>query len=226
MRVRNVISSFCLFVSFYLSVVNGTFGAVLISYGFDGGSLSPTVITTGALAGPISHGGALAFSSNASLGNPAPAVEMSFITSATAPDAVAQDDFFRLNIQAYPNFILSLTGISFDVAAGNALDEGPRNFFVQYGTAGGFVTAGSGTRNGSTSFLQESYALPNILVALPASATIRIYGYIPGAGSNATSLLFDNITIFGTVTEVPEPSTATILLLPAAAFFPRRRRKR
>ena len=61
---------------------------------------------------------------------------------------------------------------------------------------------------------------------LPTSATIRIYGYIPWAGSNATSLLFDNITIFGNVIQMPEPSTATFLLLPAAAGFARRRRKR
>ena len=77
---------------------------------------------------------------------------------------------------------------------------------------------------GEPTFITESYSLNNL--TYPFGVAFRIYGYIPGASGQSTSLLFDNITINGTVTQIPEPASGGLLLLGSLFLASARRRSK
>jgi len=107
---------------------------------------------------------------------------------------VTPTKYYSFTITPTSGYEVTLTGITFDARQTStaALD-----YTVVIG--GGTVATGTFTRDSDWYTIPKSITLSSL-----ASATeVRIYGYNGGGGNFA----IDNVTLTGTVTAVPEPST-------------------
>jgi hypothetical protein len=147
------------------------------------------------------------------------------ITNTATPDeasAVSAGSYWGFTVQPNSGFRMNFSSLTFDVARGGAAT--PRTWYL-YSSVGGF-TAGSAIA--SADVQTQRPTLTPVSVPLTSAqfqgltnpVEFRMYMSTPATGQ---SLEFDNVTLTGTVAPVPEP--AGILLIAAAGWMVRRRRK-
>jgi hypothetical protein len=119
----------------------------------------------------------------------------------TAALAVANNTFFAFTVSANPGFVLNLNNLTFD--AGRGGETTPRGWVLR-SSVDGFASdidtqLVPTVRPDFTAFtVNLSGAQFNDLSAV----TFRLYDFVPGGGQ---SLEFDNVTLNGTPSPVPEP---------------------
>lgn len=192
-------------------------GAILAKYSFDSSSMSSFDDDAGNLTSTASSlsNGAGVTSINSSTGNPAPgrAIPGSETASNTEAGAVDADDYLQFTLTPAAGYQLNLTTLSLDF--GSSYNTQPRGFAIRSsldGYTGTIYNLSLPANSDSTS------AVFNYSTSLGAAqyqnltdpVTFRIYAFDNATGTTSY-LRFDNITLEGAVTAVPEPTGALLL---------------
>lgn len=129
--------------------------------------------------------------------------------------AVTPTKYYSFTITPTSGYEVSLSGISFDA---RQTPSGALDYTVEVG--GTSVATGTFTRDSDWYSISKSITLSS----LSSATEVRIYGYNGGGGNFA----IDNVTLSGTVSAVPEPSTYALIFGAATLGFVvfRRRTKR
>lgn len=146
------------------------------------------------------------------------------VPSPVTADAIDISKYFEFAVAPKSGYVLDLTNITFQAASNTT---GNQKFEVRYsfdGFANSF-TAGSGTTNAAAAFTYDNFSF-NLLDAnaganeTTGTTTFRFYNYNSGGVNPAT---YDNITVNGAVSAVPEPASLGLLGVAGAMFLRRRR---
>jgi len=207
-------------------------------------AFNPTVVAAGVSATAILDPAAsvgLEISSAATTPTNAPFLRLDPQAGAVDPNAsVTGNKYFQFSIMAAAFRDLDLSSLTFNVARGGA--GTPRGFFLRtsadnfVGTVpvigvpaftpnavnpiGNDITTARPAYTAATADLSGA-PFQNVQNQPSSTLTFRIYTYAPAAGN---SVDFDDITVNGTVTPIPEPATAGLLLGGSLALLARRRR--
>ncbi len=137
--------------------------------------------------------------------------------------AYAAGVYFQFSVTPDAGFLLSLSSLTFDVAKGGI--SSPRGWAVRSSVDG--YSSEIATQEVAT--VQPTAAFFGVDLSgaafqgLTTPTTFRIYTYTPAWGSG---MFYDNITLNGASSAVPEPSTLLMLLLGLGACgwirYPRR----
>jgi hypothetical protein len=179
-----------------------TGSAQVVVYNFNDQSNATAVLTASSVATNV---GASLFSVSDS------AFTSTNYTTGSPPDTPAISDsnwqgttatkYYSFTITPTAGYSITLTSLTFDYRNSGT---GPASFEI---TAGGSsVGTGSLTNDTTWRSLNQSITMSSITSA----SEIRIYGY-NGSGSSGTFAI-DRVTLNGTVTAVPEPSTYAAIL--------------
>jgi hypothetical protein len=159
--------------------------------------------------------------------------------SATAADAITANDFVKFTIDVNSGYNVSFTNLNFYTLRRPTTGSGaPNNFAIRTSQDNYTATVATGGLLASaletdTTFSLNTLNLSSVsnLQSVTNSTEFRIYMWasqgIGGSTSNRNFQL-DNLTVNGTVSAIPEPSSAAMLLGGAAAslaLMARRRRK-
>ena len=137
----------------------------------------------------------------------------------TAALAVTNNKYFQF--QVTPATAVDLTSLSFKVARGGA--STPRGWVVRSSIDGFFSDLGTNLVPTVTPTLtSESVSLGSSFQNLNTAVTFRIYAFTPASGSG---LFFDDISLSGSASVVPEPGTLALLALGIAGSIAIKRRK-
>ena len=133
--------------------------------------------------------------------------------------AVARNEYWSVTLTPDAGYFLDLDSLSFLVFRGGA--SGNRGFAV-YSSVDGFVTPlvqvanESGTRSAPRT---ETLVLSSAYDNLTSPVTFRFYIH---SINNASSIEFDDLRFFGSVSAIPEPAALGLLLVPAVGLMRRR----
>lgn len=186
--------------------------ASLISYTFAADSFAPTTVAANVTATPVNDTGSSA-SLTTGPGLPDALFLSQRILSTTPAAAVANNQFFQFTVTPDTGFALDLTSLTFDGARGG--DSTPRGFVLRSSLDGFSADIATGT------FPTVAMTLTNFSIDLSGAVfqgistdtIFRFYGFAPQAGgSGVIGSWYDNLTLNGQVTAVPEPSAAVISL--------------
>lgn len=144
--------------------------------------------------------------------------------STSEAQAVANDKYFTFSITPNPGRIMSLTSLDFNATRGGGAT--PRGYGVR-SSANGFAsdlsTADLDTARPTWTPISVDLSGPGFQNLTSATTlTFRFYSYAPSPGQ---SIDWDDFTLNGTVTVVPEPASG-LLCAAALATAARRRRTR
>lgn len=191
--------------------------AVIALYPFDtiASGSSPSLDTDpNSTASSIFAGAGVSMVSS-STGNPTPSGAMQNANTTTEAFAISGNDYFEFTITPQSGYQMDLTSLSLQYQRNNL--SAPTNLFIRssvdsYGSnlfSDGSLPAGS--------FETGTLSLSSILSFqdLTSAVTFRIYAW---GGSGATSLRFDNVTLSGTMSAVPEPSSCLMLVMGLAVL--------
>lgn len=171
--------------------------SVLVSYTFTNQSTTTTALTSSVLADNITASlfsvsdgtfTSTNFTTAAPPSSPAVADTGSW-------DSLTPAKYFAFTLTPLDGTQLNITGISFDYRQTTA---GAANFQVDIGASAN-VTAGTFIRDNAWHSVAPTFTS----VAATGATEFRIYGYNGGGGSFA----IDQVTVWGTMTAIPEPST-------------------
>ncbi|HVJ45557.1 MAG TPA: PEP-CTERM sorting domain-containing protein, partial [Luteolibacter sp.] len=168
-------------------------------------------------------------------GNPDEHLSTFFSDTTTANDSEAEvaalSQYFQLTISPAAGYSLDLSTLQVDyTASGNT---NGRNFFVRYdysgastGFAGPSVVSAGPIATADAWLTAGSVGNLNSVPVINAgeSVTLRFFSYRTGVSTVAQNFRFDDISITGELTAVPEPSAVMISGLCGLAGFVRRRR--
>jgi hypothetical protein len=203
---------------------------------------NPTIVLPGLTASPITDPNntiGLESSSAATTPANAPFLRIDPQSGPLSPnDAQTANKYFQFSLTVPGGSDVDLTSLTFDVARGGGAT--PRGFFIRSSldnfastvavtgspafTAnttnpiGNDITTARPTYTAATADLS---AFQNIQDLAGDTVTFRVYTYAPAAGN---SIDFDNITINGDASNVPEPASLATLGLGGLALIRRRRR--
>lgn len=178
-----------------------------------GSGVSATSLTDGGASINITSDGALAYGS-------APVLRV-FPGGTDAATAVTNNSYVQFTVTPDANTQMDLSSFTFDAARGGT--NGPRGYAVRSsvdGFAGNIATADI-TAN------RPNFAAFNVPLSaasfqgLTAATTFRLYVYSP---SNTSTVEFDNLTLNGTTSPVPEPASAGAAIAMLGGLLVRRRR--
>jgi hypothetical protein len=188
--------------------------ATLVTYAFPAvNSLSPTFQATHTSSSAVSLSSstiAQNVTTGADFANE-PYIQGSGWTATTQATA----KYFTFTITADPNYLIDITGISFNALATGA---GPSALGVAIGS-----TAIGSFNLGSATLLEVSQPVSGYNGL--ASVEIRIQGWLNGSRSSTGSgdLRIDDLVVTGSVAPVPEPGTLLLGGLGALGLLRRRR---
>lgn len=133
----------------------------------------------------------------------------------TAANAISSGDYFKLTLTPTAGNSITLSSISFDLFAATAGPSARQVYLFadKTGFAGGSELFSAGTQSGSpfipynTASAGQNFSIDlsgfSTLANITDSVTFRFYTQTPTASQG---MAFDDITINGTATAVPEPS--------------------
>lgn len=143
-----------------------------------------------------------------------PAAAFPVMAASGYSTSVASDRYFQFTLTPQPGYQFDLTNITFDVASGGSsarpyevrysFDNFATNSFAADGSAAATVSGNMAFRH-ITATLSDQIALTNTTTS---TVTFRFFG-----ATTATNLeiRYDNITVNGTVSPIPEPGTLALL---------------
>lgn len=169
-----------------------------------------TTTASGVTASPITEPGNLILEISSAATTPANAPFLRSVDSnaTSAADAVTGNEYFEFTVSPGVGSELDLASLTFNVARGGG--STPRGYVVR-SSADGYSTDLS---TADVATVRPAYTAVNVSLADAAFQNLitplgfRFYIYAPGAGS---SVDFDDITLNGEVTAVPEPSAIALL---------------
>lgn len=183
-----------------------------------GETLSASTIISGATGSSISNGassGVVDVISDVNTGLAIPggtAASFPLLGASGYTTSFSSSHYFEFTLTPDSNFQFDLTSIDFDVASAGG---GTREYRVEYSFDGfaSSTVAGSGVApnpgGGLHAFSNISYALNDESGEVTTSTiTFRFLGATPSA---AGQIRFDNISVQGTISAIPEPSTYALI---------------
>ena len=200
---------------------------IITRYEFLSGT-GPSTVASGIAATAFEPGASIVSGSLSGDGQPAPSWQGTHWTTSSDPsDALLSDSYVWFRITQDIGKAMTLTGIQLDVRPHGS---GPDSFVVSVVE----VSTGLGSQLGAPLLHSDQRtiadgfkawetlsATSNAFQSLTGTYEIRIYGY--DAKQVEREVLFDNVTIVGTVFAVPEPSTTLLLALSGGWLWWRRR---
>lgn len=134
------------------------------------------------------------------------------VGATTEAAAVSGNVYAEFSLTPTAGNKLDLTTLTLDAWSASSITA--RSFFVQYSTDPSFasptvlIPATSAPASGAAPISPTG----NInLTDLTSAIYFRIYGFAPGANQANRALQYDNITVFGSVSPIPEPSTYALM---------------
>lgn len=115
-------------------------------------------------------------------------------------NAASPTKYFSFSFTIADGYVASITGISFDY---RQTSSGALNYQVDVGSSSN-VASGTFTRDSAWYQVSQSITLSS----LTGTNEVRIYGYAGGTGSFG----IDRVSLTGSLTAVPEPSTYAAIL--------------
>lgn len=208
--------------------------AVLVGWNFDSfavgstpaGPIDPDVSATGVIFGGLARGAGLSgywARSGTSTSNLTTVMRfVNGVAARTESQAFSRDVYAEFSLAPAPGYKLNLLNFSMDAYSPGTI---ARNFFVEYSTDNwvdtrvrlipATATTGDGT------FVQGDLNLTDVTTPVQ----FRIYGFAPLDSSSANrALQYDNIFVNGTVTAIPEPTSASLVCLGVVGLLLRRHR--
>lgn len=197
-------------------------GATLALYNFDASSLasqdadpdsSASVFIPSAGLGSTGNWNSTQTGVNTGAGSPAPEFAIKPLGGGTTTQAASFTNNAYLSFTLTPSggFEADLSSLSFNLTVNNT---GLRPSYYLSSSIGGFDNPIAGTlttdiTTGLKTFDLSDPAFQNLTTAVE----FRLYLWSPnGGGSSGSRWGFDNITLDGTMSAVPEPSTCVLLL--------------
>jgi hypothetical protein len=153
----------------------------------------------------------------------------------TAANAVSSGDYFKLTLTPTAGNSLTITSLSFDIFAATAGPSARQVYLFsdKTGIAGGSELFSGGTQSGSplipynTASAGQNFSIDlssyAALSDITDSVTFRFYTQTPTASQG---LAFDDITVNGTASVVPEPSSFAFFGLGILGFLALNRYRR
>ena len=191
----------------------------LVQYNVPGADFAPTSTAAGVTADALNTVGSTAVLEPAVFGEGV-FLKQSVVATDSAT-AVAAAQYFQFTFAPNAGSALNLTSLVFDAARGG--NTAPRGFALR-SSLDAFATD---VATNSIPTIDPDYTNYNIdltgpmFQSLTSATTFRIYQYVPQAGNG---VYYDNLTLSGSITPVPEPASFAALALGLAAL--RRRRSR
>ena len=151
-----------------------------------------------------------------------------WVTSDNPSDALSSDSYAWFRVTPQAGMAMTLTSIAFDVRPDGS---GPDSFIVSIidvtsglsSQMGGVLMHSDQTKfDGGRKTWETLFASSDSLLSLIGTQEIRIYGF--DAAQSNRDVLLDNVSLFGTVFSVPEPSLPSLLSLSGVFLVCRRRR--
>ena len=180
---------------------------------------APTIFGTGLTATPVTDPMGtvgIEISSAATTPANAPFLRLDPQGGSTTPaGAVTANKYFEFTLSPDPGYQFTLESIAFDVTRGGG--STPRGYVLR-SSVDNFSTdlAGSDLTTARPTYTPVSVTLGSTYADLTTPVTFRFYNYAPAAGN---SIDYDNISLSGTITAVPEPGMLAIGALGAFALM-------
>ena len=207
--------------------------ATLAEYTFTGGSSADSATATNVTVSTftIAAGTGSGFSSSSGT-----VFLRSTGTASTLAGAIDANDYVEFNIEVAEGFSMDLSSLSFEHKASAALvDLVPyESNFSTFTSVDGFAEANvidtstathTSVNGGATTLLRTASIdlTSSTFQDLTGTTTFRIYGF-DDKNANDAIMRLDNVTVFGAVTAVPEPSTISLISLGGVSMLLRKKR--
>lgn len=137
-------------------------------------------------------------------------------TSTTEAAAVANDDYFSIVLKPASGYKLNLTDVTVYAYNGGGVGSVARSFSIRSSLDNFEAVLGAYSYTGQQSGTPVTTL--SGFTGLTQQVEFRVYEYTTAAAG----LIFDNLSVGGTVVAVPEPASLMVLL-PAAGLLLRRR---
>ena len=136
-------------------------------------------------------------------------------SSTSAAAAIAGNKYFEFTLTPEAGYQFTLDSIAFDVTRGGG--STPRGYVLR-SSVDNFTAdlAGGDLTTARPTYTPVSVTLGSTYADLTTPVTFRFYNYAPAAGN---SIDYDNISLSGTITAVPEPGTLALGALGAFALM-------
>ena len=197
---------------------------VLALYPFAGSSLASTDADPASVASAITLGSGLtdAAANRFGPGNPDLALRVNSdeTDGTTFATAITANDLFTFSLTPGNGQRFTFQSFTVDLATSTATLS--TNIRLQASINGStFVTLDSAMAFSSTSFATQTFDLSadnTAAIAAGAAVILRVVTFDDG-NTTAAYTAFDNLTVNGTVSAIPEPATTALLALGAAAIL-------
>ena len=180
---------------------------------------APTIFGTGLTATPVSDPMGtvgIEISSAATTPPGAPFLRLDPQGNSTTPAAaIAGNKYFEFTLAPDAGYQFTLDSIAFDVTRGGG--STPRGYVLR-SSVDNFTAdlAGSALTTARPTYTPVSVTLGSTYTDLTTPVTFRFYNYAPAAGN---SIDYDNISLSGTITAVPEPGILALGALGGLALI-------
>lgn len=206
---------------------SSAWAAVITQYDFNysptAGRLTPSAVAGNATAANVSYSGIAGGVSSANNFFFQPSAS----SARTSTAAISSGDYLQFSVSANSGYTLDLSNLSFLYGGenGNSTNLYTVNFFVMssvdnYASILGSTTPYTVPTGSLTTNTPYTYTLDlstNSSYQNLSSVTFRIYSYIDNVTTYSTNMRprVDTVALNGTIAAVPEPGTATLVIVTA-----------